>query len=581
MNKFLVKYKSGETAQFEVYPRALANGAQEYEFNCSVDYSQTEYVEYPLHDFEINAGDDGFFLLPAGNKGCKSREYALGYFKAREDESSILRNCFTSVYGFKHLDLLRTVIVTGMRHDAQFVILCRNNKYKLSLRFAFDGEAPYENVKLEVYDKKDGQADYNDMARIYREHKLANGFKAIKDRLTPELKYSSEAPNIRIRMGWKPVPCKIIHQTPETEPPMHVACTFDDVIALMEEYKARGIEKAEICLVGWNAKGHDGRWPQVLPIDEEFGGEAALARTIKRAEELGYLLTNHTNITDNYTIADCYNESLITRKKDGSLEVEATRWAGGRTYNICPKHAWETFHRMHDPVKALGFRGTQYIDVMTCIPPRVCYHPDHKVNKQECADYYDKIFAESQKMFGAVGSEGAYDHSLKNCDFTLYVSFLDYSNDSGENVPPSLLRNPFCEKYIPFWQLVFHGIVLSNPYAKTINALLNDTNEDMLKVIEYGGKPQMYYYGHFVDDGSNWISRHDLYCHSDEARKESADVIKKTLDIWNEMSYLQFEFMEKHEEIASNVFAVTYSDGSVVTVDYNTMSYSLKKAESK
>jgi hypothetical protein len=184
-------------------------------------------------------------------------------------------------------------------------------------------------------------------------------------------------------------------------------------------------------------------------------------------------------------------------------------------------------------------------------------------------------------MFGAVGSEGAYDHSLKNCDFTLYVSFLDYSNDSGENVPPSLLRNPFCEKYIPFWQLVFHGIVLSNPYSKTINALLNDTNEDMLKVIEYGGKPQMYYYGHFVDDGSSWISRHDLYCHSDKARKESADVIKKTLDIWNEMSYLQFEFMEKHEEIASNVFAVTYSDGSVVTVDYNNMSYSLKKAESK
>ena len=180
-------------------------------------------------------------------------------------------------------------------------------------------------------------------------------------------------------------------------------------------------------------------------------------------------------------------------------------------------------------------------------------------------------------MFGSAGSEGAYDHSLKNCDFALYVSFLDYQNDTGEEVKPALKRNPFCEKYIPFWQLVFHGIVLSNPYSRTINALLNPSPDDMLKVIEYGGKPQFYYYAHFVDDGSNWLGKFDLYCHTKEERENSADVVKKTLDIWNEMSYLQFEFMEKHEEISDGVFKVTYSDGSRVTVNYNDKTYILEK----
>ena len=577
MANFIVRYKNDEVKEFDASVRELDGGAIEYEFTHQIDFSDTKHVEFLLNDFEIKAGDEGFFLIPAGNKGCKSREYAIGSFKERDDEVSILKNCFTSVYGFKHFDLLRTVIVTGMRHDAQFAIIARNGKYRLSIRFAFDGYPPYENIKLEVHDKKDANADYCDMAKIYREHQLSNGFKPIKNRLTPELEYSAQAPNIRIRMGWKPVPCQVIHQTPETEPPMHVACTFDDVIALMEEYKALGIEKAEICLVGWNSKGHDGRWPQVLPIDKEFGGEEALIHALKKAEELGYIITNHTNVTDNYTIADCYDENLISRKKDGTLEVEATRWAGGRTYNMCPEHAWKTFHRMHDPVKALGFHGTQYIDVMTCIPPRECYHAEHPVNKQQCADYYDKIFTEAREMFGAIGSEGAYDHSLKNCDFTLYVSFLDYLHDEGENVKPALLRNPFCDRYIPFWQLVYHGIILSNPYSRTINALLSADKEDLLKVIEYGGKPQMYYYGHFVDDGSDWLGKVDLHCHTENERKESAVIVKNTLDIWNEMSYLQYEFMEKHEETADGVFAVTYSDGSVVTVDYNQKTYSLKK----
>jgi len=102
----------------------------------------------------------------------------------------------------------------------------------------------------------------------------------------------------------------------------------------------------------------------------------------------------------------------------------------------------------------------------------------------------------------------------------------------------------------------------------------------MLKVIENGGKPQMYYYNHFVDDGSNWLGKVDLHCHTEKERKESANIVKRTLDIWNEMSYLQLEFMDKHEEIGNGVFEVTYSDGSVVTVDYNKKTYSLKKGDS-
>lgn len=71
------------------------------------------------------------------------------------------------------------------------------------------------------------------------------------------------------------------------------------------------------------------------------------------------------------------------------------------------------------------------------------------------------------------------------------------------------------------------------------------------------------------------ISLGDLYCHTDEEREYSAKITKETEDVYSELSYLQYEFMEDHEKIADGVFKTTYSDGSYVIVDYNEKPYNL------
>ena len=43
-----------------------------------------------------------------------------------------------------------------------------------------------------------------------------------------------------------------------------------------EAMKNAGIDKAELCLVGWNVRGHDGRWPQAFPVEPALGGEEEL-----------------------------------------------------------------------------------------------------------------------------------------------------------------------------------------------------------------------------------------------------------------------------------------------------------------
>ena len=140
-------------------------------------------------------------------------------------------------------------------------------------------------------------------------------------------------------------------------------------------------------------------------------------------------------------------------------------------------------------------------------------------------------------------------------------------------------RHALADEPIPFWQMVYHGIVASNPYCRTVNSIISPLADDTLKVIEYGGKPQIYYYAKFVSDNTNWIGDGDFYCHTPELIEKSAVAVKKTMDIFNELSYLQYEFMAGHRRIGDNVYETRYEDGSVVTVDYNTKTYQLRKPQ--
>lgn len=569
---FTVKYQSEDTESFCVNEKQLAENVYEIEFSEQVDYSKVDYIEYNLHTEQIRFGDEGFYIIPGGGWRCANGDYSLGHFKESADGEVIFWDAHMPVYGISHEKKCCAVIVTGMKYNAGFVVDVSEQTYKFKLRFEVNGEIPYENMKAELHWIEKENATWCDIAREYRSYQLAHGFRSIKERLNPELKYSVESPNVRIRMAWKPVPTQVPEQTIENEPEVHVACTFEDVIRLMESYKKAGIKKAEFCLVGWNIKGHDGRWPQILPVESSIGGEEGLKAVIEKAKELGYAMTCHTNSTDGYTIANNLKEDDIAVKRDGTKNaLPNVRWSGGRTYNICPKRGYEIAMETLPEVAALGFRGMHYIDVITCTPAyaHICYHKDHPVNRKEACEYYDRLFLETKKMFGSVGCEGSFDHSLKNCDFALYNSFSNYKNEAS--------LHALADRRIPFWQVVYHGIVASNPYACTVNAIASDDLDDLLKVIEYGGKAQIYYYAQFTTDNSNWIGRGDFHCNTDAEIEESSAMVKETMDIFNELTWLQYEFMEEHREIAPGVFEITYSDGSIIRVDYNKKEYTWSK----
>ncbi len=511
-----------------------------------------EFVEINMDAFAANAGEEGYYVIADVNKVGSY----LCRFDKKEDEELVLKQNLMPIAGIKKQEYAALIIVTGMKNCFHVRVGVNNNKYFLALRFVLDKNKPYEDISLEIH-RLDNNADYNDMAREYRKYQLDRGACVpIRERMkdNPALSYAAESVEIRIRMGWKPAPPTVLEQTIENEPEMHVACTFDRVKDIIDELKKQGVDKAEICLVGWNKSGHDGRWPQMFPVEEKLGGEEKLKELIGYAKDNGYQIVCHTNSTDWYNISEGFSkDDMVVKKADGSFAVNDLAWSGGTMYDLCPVKAYEIAKEELPKAAKLGFSGLHYIDVMSVVPLRRCYDKNHPATEQDTEKLYAKIGGLSHELFGGFASEGAFDFAAPYLDYALYVTF---EGDTG---------NLFDEE-IPFWQLVYHGIILSNPSTTTVNYTVKE-EKSRKKFIAYGGRPSFYFYSHFLN-GSNqddWLGREDLICDTDEQLKYAVSKIKEAYDEFVTKKHLQLEFMESYKQTKDKE-VVKYSNGKGINI---------------
>lgn len=522
-------------------------------------------VAFPPYHGEIREGDEGYFVIPQStqDEDCMLTRFA-GH---RDGDSYVGYTPFFQMFGVRHEKKSYLAAFTGFVYNCHIVAEKKDGCYYIYPHFVLSkGRVPYEPLSVTYYELSYAEADYSGIARAYRHYLLTyGGCRAIADRENEILRYAKESMYVRVRMGWKEVPSPIAEQTAENEPPMHVACDFDRVGELMDAFHARGIDKAEFCLVGWNISGHDGRWPQALPVDERLGGEKKLRDLIAHAKELGYHITCHTNSGDAYSISEGFTEDWLQRDEKGNtVATEGWFWAGGRAYQLCPRKAWELAERILPQVAELGFYGLHYIDVIGLHPLKECYAPDHPLTYKDTREYYHGISALAKKLFGGYSSEGAREHFCDALDYALYITFHDYKD------PDAL--HPFGDERIPLWQLVYHGIVLSNPYTATVNAPVKG-REAELKLYEYGGRPSLYYYSRFVTEKednmiNDWMGKADFVMTTDEELNATADLAARLYHEYKPMARLQSLFMDKHEKLSDTVCRVTYSDGTIVTVDY-------------
>jgi len=516
----------------------------------------TQSIEVRHPKAEANPGDAGFFVFSNGMLGDF-------HFKAVGVKEYANTQCVMPMYGVRTPAGAMCVILTGMRYEAAQVCRLENGRYFVFPRFLLKDIQPYEDFKIEFHPIAKPDATYADVAKIYREFQIRRGeIQPLREKVKtrPELKYAVESIEIRLRMAWKPVPSPVPEQNAENEPEVKPVITWDRFREIVDEFDRQGLKNAELCLVGWNVGGHDGRYPQIFPSEPKLGGDEKMKEAIRYAREHGFQTVCHTNYSDAYhaaSIGGLWDENYLLTMADGTHYTRTT-YGGGQMWFTCPECMYKRFLKSDFArLKEFGFRGLHYIDVYSTVNPRTCWSKEHPETKEDFARWTNQIFADAQESFGGFASEGGYDYAIRHLDYALYLSFFQ---------PGKSKFHAFVKAHVPFWNLVYHGFVLSSPYRATTNYTAKDP-ATRLKMLEFAGRPMFYFNAHF-QTGPNTSWGTDLTCETDEVLRESVKKMKEGADEYAKLVHLQYETMENHEILAEGVTRTTFSDGTRITCNY-------------
>ncbi|MBE6413901.1 MAG: hypothetical protein E7035_05035 [Verrucomicrobiaceae bacterium] len=503
---------------------------------------------------EANAqkGDDGYWILSDGR---------LGYFTREKAPSLVERRQIMPIYGFKKGDSAFVGIVKGLKYEFSMNVDVKDGKYSMYPRFLIGDihTKPYENLIIDFTFFKGANANYSSMARKYRKYQLDRGeVMPLKERVkgNPRLKYMVGSMFIKLAPAWYMRDSDMKsnrgpHWDPVDDPPVNKIKSFDELKEDFKQIKALGVNQLDICLTNWNLRSN-GRNPTCSMAEPELGGNAKLKELNALAKDLGFQVAPHILHTEFYTISDEFDANDIAVDHKG--KYKGYSGMGGKGFNPCFKQVYKKYILPHyDRMDKLGFT-LMHIDVTSAIVPYDCHHIEHFSTRQETAEYMNKVGMLSDAFFGAWSSEGPCDHVANTLDFVLYVSA--YPKYLGKH-------HELMDTMVPFWQLAYHGIILSNPFffkTNSYNCYWTKSKEEIaearLKLVEFGGRPMFY---------GGVLSKNVDY-----------KILKEAYDEYEKRKHLQYEFMDFHGELAKNVYVTRFSDGSEIVTNYTDKPFSYK-----
>ena len=118
------------------------------------------------------------------------------------------------------------------------------------------------------------------------------------------------------------------------------------------------------------------------------------------------------------------------------------------------------------------------------------------------------------------------------------------------------------DEYIPLWELIYHGIMLSTPCTQTVNYTAKSPKEAVVAQL-LNGKPTFYFYSRFCGDGmANWMGEDDLTCGTKEELERSVSLIKEAYDRYCAGGAdRQFSYIRSYEQPKDDLYVVTYENG--------------------
>jgi Family of unknown function (DUF5696) len=392
--------------------------------------------------------------------------------------------------------------------------------------------------------------NYVDMAKRYRRYVMDTGlFVPLTEKIarTPGVKDLIGTPQTRLSILRNMSPDSDRFDTKDPAKNYSLT-TFAERAKQLRDLKARGFDSVLVFISGWPHLGYDRQHPDSLPPPEKAGGWEGFKRLVDTARELGYPYILHDQYRDYYLDAPSYDPQFAVREESTQLPAQAfpgsrfgdskdgdipmmRHWDGGRQAYLNNRfwlgHLLKNYQLFFEQgIKPQGI----YLDVIGYVPPDEDFNPDHPTTRSQAMAGRAATMTWSRHNLGIVATEAGADW---------VIPYVDVINQSGGGSKAIL---------VPLYNLVYHDAVIVSYGARD--------EQSLLRGILNGGVPELP------------ISATD---------EKTLSLMRQMMALHKRVALLE---MTRHDFLDQNYRheRTTFADGTTVTVDWDTNTFTINPA---
>lgn len=403
------------------------------------------------------------------------------------------------------------------------------------------------------------KANYSGMAEYYRDYLISKSVLTQKD--------FSEVPfNIELVGAYDHETAFLGIGYTETR----AITTFAQCKEILQKLAEAGIKNVSVNYKGWANNGLRNTIFNKAKVVKELGGKDGLNDLLKYAEEVGINLYFETELAlvYDYAMFDGYSEftdasRLVTREVAYHYQY-LDDWNTAAAMNtasiVSPTHIFDinaednsksNSMKLLEDINELNIKSISLGSLGYNLPGN--YKINDLKDRGEVAETYSKVAEKYSETLNLM-TKGTNSYMLPYVD-----EIFEISNTSS--------KFNLADLSVPFYQMVIHGCIEYS--GKPIN-LYGDTRQAFLQAVEAGSG--MYYRWCYVPndqvqdlwfEGMYSLSYTSWIDEAIEMYKEYNDLLSSTAG----------SFITEHENVAENVNKVTYENGTVVYVNYNSYDY--------
>jgi hypothetical protein len=332
--------------------------------------------------------------------------------------------------------------------------------------------------------------------------------------------------------------------------------TFDQAREMIDAFQQKGITNLELTFSGWSDDGLYGDQPDHFPVEKKLGGAKDLKELAAYAANKGVSLYLEANYARAFSESDGMKKAKdAIRGMDREVAPSTDYFVGSRWNDDSRLYYWMKPERviskhLNKELKDyanLGISGvhlaywgdTLYSDI----------DPKSQTSRGETAAAWVNAADAIREATGATSVDYGFAYMLGHID-GISGAPLDSSH---------FIYN---DETVPFYQIALRGLV---PYAANAMNLRNDTQNELLRGLEYGALPSLELtyepttkLQRTLEDRL-WSSQYTTWI------DDAAEQYKELEQIYEAISN---QPIADHEKLSSNVFRTTYANGTRVIVNY-------------